>query len=358
MNCQTSLPFPGFLINFIFPFVETKPVLWYIDSNYRRKAVSETANKNKIRPDTILKTFWRDNKHFADLFNAAFFNGEQVLKPHDLTEADTDVSSMLKFNGHAETVQKILDVVKKTAYGVDFIIWGLENQARIHYAMPLRHMVGDAFSYLKEYDEIAAINRQDKTFRNSDEFLSNFKRSDRLHPVISLCVYYGEDEWDGPFSLKDMLEIPEKIRPLVSDYRMNLIQVRSSESLHFSDPDVDTVFDVSRSIYARNYAKIRDVYKDRELPTDIGLVIGAITESQQLINHALATEQKGGRINMCNALEELRLEGKQEGRQEGILANIRTCKNFNISKEDTIRNIMKEFSLSEQEAVAYVKKYW
>ena len=63
-------------------------------------------------------------------------------------------------------------------------------------------------------------------------------------------------------------------------------------------------------------------------------------------------------INMCNALEELRLEGKQEGRQEGILANIRTCKNFNISKEDTIRNIMKEFSLSEQEAVAYVKKYW
>lgn len=53
---------------------------------------------------------------------------------------------------------------------------------------------------------------------------------------------------------------------------------------------------------------------------DSNLVIGAITESQQLINHALATEQKG-QISMCNALEELRLEGKQE-------------------------------------AVAYVKKYW
>ena len=53
---------------------------------------------------------------------------------------------------------------------------------------------------------------------------------------------------------------------------------------------------------------------------DSNLVIGAITESQQLINHALATEQKG-QISMFNALEELRLEGKQE-------------------------------------AVAYVKKYW
>ena len=65
---------------------------------------------------------------------------------------------------------------------------------------------------------------------------------------------------------------------------------------------------------------------------------------------------------MCNALEELklegRLEGKQEGIEEGILANIRTCKNFSISKEDTIRNLMKEFSLSESEAVSYVKKYW
>lgn len=59
-------------------------------------------------------------------------------------------------------------------------------------------------------------------------------KSDRLHPVISLCVYYGENQWDGPFSLKDMLEIPEKIKPLVSDYRMNLIQVRSSKSMRWN----------------------------------------------------------------------------------------------------------------------------
>ena len=26
--------------------------------------------------------------------------------------------------------------------------------------MPLRHMVGDAFSYMKEYDEIAAVNKK------------------------------------------------------------------------------------------------------------------------------------------------------------------------------------------------------
>ena len=281
-----------------------------------------------------------------------------MLKPNDLTEVDTDVSSLIKFNGHAETIQKILDVVKKTAYGIDFVLWGLENQAKIHYAMPLRHMLGDSFSYLKEYNEIAARNRAEKGFESSDEFLSNLKKTDRLHPVVSLCVYYGENEWDGPFCLTDMLEIPEKLKPLVSDYKMNLIEVRNSESLHFHNPDVDTVFDVSRSIYERNFDKINTIYRDKKIPAELGVVIGAITESQKLIDQALESEKEGGQINMCGALEELVDKGRQEGMQKGILANIRICKNLNASKADTIKNIAKEFSLPEEIAVEYVEKYW
>nr|WP_294525274.1 hypothetical protein [uncultured Blautia sp.] len=65
---------------------------------------------------------------------------------------------------------------------------------------------------------------------------------------------------------------------------------------------------------------------------------------------------------MCSALEELVNEGVQKGRQsgiqEGILANIRTCKKFNASKSDTIKNIVKEFSLSEEKAREYVEQYW
>ena len=123
---------------------------------------------------------------------------------------------------------------------------------------------------------------------------------------------------------------------------------------------------MSRLIYARDYAKIKEVYSDHDIPADLDIVIGAITESQKLINHALELEQRGGQINMCNALEELRQEGVEEGRQEGrwegilegIRATVRTCRNFNISEADTVRNIMNEFSLSQEEAVNYVKKYW
>lgn len=255
-------------------------------------------------------------------------------------------------------MQKVLDVVKKTAYGLDFVIWGLENQERIHYAMLLRHMIGDAFSYLKEYNEIAAKNRKDKDFTTSDEFLSNMKKTDRLHPVISLCVYYGENPWDGPLCLVDMLEIPDKIRTLVSDYKMNLIELRTSGALKFHDSDVSTVFDISRSIYERNYGRLNTVYKEREISSELGVVIGAIIQSQRLINQALEMEEKGGRINMCSALEELEKKAEQEGIEKGIQATIRTCKNFNIDKDAAIKNLMKEFALSEEDAVSYVEKYW
>lgn len=61
---------------------------------------------------------------------------------------------------------------------------------------------------------------------------------------------------------------------------------------------------------------------------------------------------------MCNALEELVNEGVQKGRLESIQAIVRTCKRLNLDEKHTVDNIMQEFPVSEEEAAAYVKKYW
>ena len=160
------------------------------------------------------------------------------------------------------------------------------------------------------------------------------------------------------------------VRPMVSDYRMNLLQLRTSGTCKFHDPEVNDVFDISRSIYERDYEKINMLYRDRNISSELGIVIGAITQSQKLIDHALESEQRGGQVNMCTALEEIRnegvlegrregrLEGRREGRLEGIQATISTCKSFNASKDVTVKNLMKVFSLSEEDAADYVEKYW
>ena len=168
------------------------------------------------------------------------------------------------------------------------------------------------------------------------------------------------------------------VRPMVSDYRMNLLQLRTSGMCKFHDPEVNDVFDISRSIYERDYEKINMLYRDRNISSELGIVIGAITQSQKLIDHALESEQRGGQVNMCTALEELRnegvlegrregrlegrregvLEGRREGRLEGIQATISTCKSFNASKDVTVKNLIKVFSLSEEDAADYVENYW
>lgn len=202
--------------------------------------------------------------------------------------------------------------------------------------MPLRLMVGDALGYLKEYEMIAKRNKEEGQWKSTEEFLSGFHREDRLHPIVTICVYYGEKAWDGPFALTDMLNIPEKLQPIINDYKMNLIQVRESELLKFQNPDVQTVFDISRNIFEGNYKKIKDIYREQELDSELGLVIGTITESKELINHAL--ERKGGRMNMCSALEELKKEGIEEGLLEGlqkgkIAGFIEASREFGLTKE-------------------------
>lgn len=68
-----------------------------------------------------------------------------------------------------------------------------------------------------------------------------------------------------------MLVIPEYLKPLVSDYRMNLIQVRQSESLCFRNQDISIVFDVIRSIYNKDYETFHEMYKDKTMSTELGL---------------------------------------------------------------------------------------
>ena len=279
------------------------------------------------KADIIFKDFWRNNERFADLFNVVVFGGKEVIKPEALHEMDTDVSGIIQLKDYKETLSRTRDVIKKTAYGVEFVVLGIESQQHIHYAMPLRHMVYDAMSYLKEYQEITRKYKKDTGKKTEDEFLSKMKKDDRLHPVITLTVYYGEKQWDGPYCLKDMIvEMPEEIAAIFSDYKMNLLEVRDSAKYVFNNADVQSVFEITRETFAGHFDKIREKYGTKELGADLLTAIGQMTGSKELIRMSRNMEVN----NMCTALEKLKEEGKLEGievgREEGISFTIKCCR--------------------------------
>ncbi len=116
-----------------------------------------------------------------------------MIHPESLQEVDTEVSNLIEFKEYKETLQRARDVVKKTAYGIDFVILGIESQMKTHYAMPLRMMLYDALGYLKEYQELSRRNKRAGDKISVEEFLSALRKKDRLHPIISVVVYYGEE---------------------------------------------------------------------------------------------------------------------------------------------------------------------
>ena len=69
-------------------------------------------NQRNLKPDIILKNYWRDNARFADLFNAVLFQGEQVIQPHELEDLDTESSTILEHKKQAEGIAASRDNIK------------------------------------------------------------------------------------------------------------------------------------------------------------------------------------------------------------------------------------------------------
>jgi muramidase (phage lysozyme) len=56
--------------------------------------------------------------------------------------------------------------------------------------MVVRNMIYDALNYGDQVRKMAAIHREQKDTRGA-EFLSGFRKTDRLKPVITLTLYWG-----------------------------------------------------------------------------------------------------------------------------------------------------------------------
>ena len=315
------------------------------------------SNRTTHQKDVSLKTFWRDNEHFADLFNATVFNGKQVLKPDKLTEMDTDVSATIHSKSYNESITRNRDVVKKMSDGVEFNILGLEIQDKTHYAMPLRTMTYDALGYIKEYNDIKKHHKLNKdSFSSHEEFLSGINKSDRFHPIITLVLYYGESLWDGPTCLSDMMiSMPDYIKAYFSDYKLNLVQILDSDKYTFYNEDVRDVFNIIRNIYNDDFDSIYREYESRNVDIDVMELICNITSVPKLMDLCTDTEQ-GGTVNMCEAMKRFQAECESKGMKEGIdsekVNSIISMLEFGITKEQILTRYTKEDLERAEAAIA------
>lgn len=277
--------------------------------------------------DVAVGRWLADKRRFADLFNGILFHGEQIICPEALVPMDRE-SDLLVVDkeGKSKALKRYRDVVMRWREEVDFVVLASENQEKIHYAMPVRNMLYDSLSYVEQIELLWKTHLANKDKMTREEFLSHFKKEDKICPVITIVFYYGDKCWDGSVDIHGMFseellssrkEILEKYVP---NYRINLVDAARVEEPELFRSDLQVIFGMLK--YRSNKNKLLGYIHEHEgyfgnIDQETYQAIRAFLNSDKQMGKLLLKDQKEG-INMCRALEELYEEGVENGMKQGM----------------------------------------
>ena len=274
--------------------------------------------------DKSQKGYFADPRHFADIWNGLLFQGVEVIGWKELQEGNAVQTSS------ESDIERTSDMImKKTMDGQTLAILILENQTNVDYSMPARVFMEEALAYDKQVREIKRHNQnlEEVTGKYGElgAFIYWFKKKDRLRPVVTLVLYWGNQEWDGAMSMKDLIDFKgvEYLRNLVPEYPVHVVdmsKVGNTEAFH---TDVRSLVEY----YQRRNDKdrFRDYYENceeaYELDDDGIKVLSHLVKSKELelLKTRKNNSEEGKVKKMCRAITELIEDGREEGRSEGKL---------------------------------------
>lgn len=325
------------------------------------------------KKDLTLTDYLSEPARYADLWNAGIFHGRQVIAPEYLKMADTVQTKVSK----EVQLQRTRDLAMYyTRHDCTLAILALENQETVNYGMPVHVILKEALAYDRQLKELSRKNRN-KPFVDEGEFLYKIRQEDKLCPVFTLVIYWGQNQWSGAKSLHELLDfgtedqkLMDEFKALVPEYPLHFLDLNNPDILALFQTELKTLF----SLYAcRNDKKAFRHYLEtheecRHMDEETIFILSVLIGSKNLELYTAKTAKEV--LNMSNAVDELIEDGRQEGialgvtqgisqgLSRGILALIETCKELGISKEDTMTRVSQKFSCSDDESRKYMAMYW
>ncbi|MBR1711323.1 MAG: hypothetical protein IJ719_21295 [Clostridia bacterium] len=177
----------------------------------------------------------------------------------------------------------------------------------------------------------------------SEEFLSGFRKEDKLIPVVTAVIYFGEKPWDGPLSLYEMFGLSEDqleaLKPFVPDYKVNLIPPKNVDEADF-DSKFNTGLGLAFNAIMHSQGNAVDIVmnsKRRKIDRASVLFI------KEVLNFDLefSEPEEEGEIDMCKAFEDFTLKTK-------VLALIDYLTGEGDSKEEIIKKIVNKYPVTPE----------
>ncbi len=317
--------------------------------------------------DISLVCYFDDRARYADLINGFIFCGEQVVSEEDVQEMDSNVTGVFGRLRNRFMVQKYRDCVRKIVFDTGFAIVGIENQDQVHYAMPVRIMLEDAAGYDRQLRHIRKRHRQVRDLRGAG-YVGGFAKHDKVYPVVTICIYFGKEPYDGTkelFHMMDYETLPGRLRGILNNYKIQVLELRSFEDIDCFRTDLREVFGFIKHSNDKN-REWEFAFQNEEtfqcLDEDAFDVIVSVTGSAELEQIKDMYCEEGGKINMCEAIrgmiEDGRIEGVKQGLEQGLGALVEVCRELGLLKEDVVSRAMGKLSLPVDETEDLIDRYW
>lgn len=309
--------------------------------------------------DLSLKSYLSDPVRYADVYNGSVFGGVQVLDATQLEEAATVAAKA----GEGVLRETTCDIaMRQKAGGGMFALWILENQETVDYGMSARILLREALEYDRQVKELKRKNEAEHREGNrkpaAGEYLYKIRESDRIRPVSTLVIYWGNKPWNGPRSLHEFLDfsgydenVAEELKKLIPEYPLHILDLNAENDYSRFQTSLRTVFE----LYARRTDKgqfldyVKNHEECRHLDVESYEIIGKLINSGKLQQEQMKTEKEEEEQDMYDVIEELIKDGRAEGRLEGQ-------KEKASELIAIIGNLMKNLHCSLEEACEFAGK--
>ena len=246
---------------------------------------------NKLTADGACRTVFSKDVSFASFYNAAIFEGKQIIHPDRLVRYENDISFIINDSKRAEDKKRRRDIVVKSDINGIYCILGIEHQSSIDETMVIRCGIYEMLEYLKQ-----AENKEYK----------------RLVPQIIVVLYTGPKKWNSPVKLSDYFEIPEELKKYFNDWKIILVDVKEMDTSKIKDEQTRYFIEAIQAMYKGDYIKL---HQKRKMNTNNLIYAAIITGSLDMIKDIV----EGDEMDMCEGMERMAEGFRSEGREEGIL---------------------------------------
>ena len=180
--------------------------------------------------------------------------------------------------------------------------------------------------------------------------MSAFSPDDKLTPVITLVIYYGEEEWKKPKKLSDLF-VDSPFASFADDMPMYLLDVRhmSKEKLEAYSPELKAFLGFLVYDHTDEFESFIEENEETfsDLPDQTIDALIEITHSSELERYKNEYRNVKGGINMCYGIKELEKK-----------TCVQAAQRFGQTIADTIAAFIEEFHVSRSDAEVSVNKYW